>query len=750
MTATAIGLDVGTNAVRAVEIEFGEPPLIRRMGQVGLPAGAVVDGEVADVDAVSIALRRLWTEAGFKSRTVRAGISSARVIVRTVEMPRLSHDELMSTIRLQLDDYVPLAAEDTVFDVRPLDGPDESTQTMQLLLAAAHRDAVEPLVMALRDAKLDVTAIDVIPAALALALTHPEPDQDDTADVVLSIGAGTVVVIAARGGEPMYSRTITSACGRLMTDRIASQLAIGELDAERFKRSGATEDPNSGVAVLAARAGVDELIEEVRASLAFFADQPNGRPVRRLLVTGGGSLLPGLAAALAGGLGLDVVNADPFAGLRLGDTGFESCDLPHLAPYMGAAIGVALGANRPQNRRIDLTPQARRASRSMGSRRVLLAAGAVVVVGGLGALYVQGRSQLADQQSRLSTAYAAAGRSADPGGDTPCTGRRPIVDRHRGQPGGGRRQRCPDQRRLARCGARHRGRGHPARRERGLDARRARSGVGQRGPDPDDSEHRQAHLVGQRTGSTGGCRLDRRARRRPEVRRAMGRRSDDDHPGERLQSRAVHDGCVNHGREPRRSRCNRGDSMNRSRKDIVLMFAMGAMLVFAVFNFVFKPQRSDLSGARSEVQHVEQDISDAQLTLRAPVNSVADPARASSTAIPETPEISGLLRQLHAIAEASSVTLGSIGPNPLTPNPSGPGGSLTFAINASGPHEAVLAFVQQLRDMDRLTVVEQVGIVRQPATDTSSQLDQLQMTVRVFTQLPPAIAPMAASTTSAP
>ena len=406
MTATAIGLDVGTNAVRAVEIELGEPPLIRRMGQVGLPAGAVVDGEVADVDAVSIALRRLWTEAGFKSRTVRAGISSARVIVRTVEMPRLSHDELMSTIRLQLDDYVPLAAEDTVFDIRPLDGPEDSTQTMQLLLAAAHRDAVEPLVMALRDAKLDATAIDVIPAALALALTHAEPDQDDKVDVVLSIGAGTVVVIAARCGEPMFSRTITSACGRLMTDRIASQLAIGEVDAERYKRSGATEDPSSGVAVLAARAGVDELIEEVRASLVFFADQPNGRPVRRLLVTGGGSLLPGLAEALAGGLGLDVVTADPFAGLRLGDTGFEPCDLPHLAPYMGAAIGVALGAKRPKDRRINLTPQARRASRSLGSRRVLLAAAAVVVFGGLGVLYVQGRSQLADQQSQLSAANA--------------------------------------------------------------------------------------------------------------------------------------------------------------------------------------------------------------------------------------------------------------------------------------------------------------------------------------------------------
>ena len=94
MAATAVGVDVGTNAVRAVEIELGDSPLIQRMGQVGLPVGAVVDGEVADVGAVSIALRQLWSQAGFKSRKVRVGMSSARVIVRTIEMRKAEWTEV--------------------------------------------------------------------------------------------------------------------------------------------------------------------------------------------------------------------------------------------------------------------------------------------------------------------------------------------------------------------------------------------------------------------------------------------------------------------------------------------------------------------------------------------------------------------------------------------------------------------------------------------------------------------------------
>ncbi len=42
--------------------------------------------------------------------------------------------------------------------------------------------------------------------------------------------------------------------------------------------------------------------------------------------------------------------------------------------------------------------------------------------------------------------------------------------------------------------------------------------------------------------------------------------------------------------------------MNRSRKDVTMMVAMVALLLFAVFNFVFKPQRSELSSARSDLR----------------------------------------------------------------------------------------------------------------------------------------------------
>jgi Tfp pilus assembly protein PilO len=177
--------------------------------------------------------------------------------------------------------------------------------------------------------------------------------------------------------------------------------------------------------------------------------------------------------------------------------------------------------------------------------------------------------------------------------------------------------------------------------------------------------------------------------------------------------------------------------MNRSRKDVTLMYVIGALLLFAAYNFLIKPQGAELSDARSQRAGVEQSVSDAELALVAPSTTVegqpaVDPG-ALSLAIPTDPAISTLLRQLQAIAAETGVLQGSISPSPLSANSVGPGGSLQIAITASGPHDATQAYLLRLRDLERLFVIDQISISIQPADGT----EQLQISARVFTQQPP-------------
>src|SRR5882757_6382158 len=71
MAERMLGLDVGTTAVRVVEVVLDRPgktPVVSRVGEVPLPAGAVRDGEVADVAAVGAAIAELWRQTGLRRR----------------------------------------------------------------------------------------------------------------------------------------------------------------------------------------------------------------------------------------------------------------------------------------------------------------------------------------------------------------------------------------------------------------------------------------------------------------------------------------------------------------------------------------------------------------------------------------------------------------------------------------------------------------------------------------------------------
>ena len=183
-----------------------------------------------------------------------------------------------------------------------------------------------------------------------------------------------------------------------------------------------------------------------------------------------------------------------------------------------------------------------------------------------------------------------------------------------------------------------------------------------------------------------------------------------------------------------------------------MMSLMGALVLFAAYYFVLKPQSSELSAARGDRQTVEQAISDAALTLQRPLDTVAGQPAGGSDAlgveIPVDPAVPTLLRQLQAVAVETGVLQGSISPSTLGDNPSGPGGSLQITIAATGSHDAALAYIQRLRDLDRLFVIEQIGI-----SVGADGAEQLQISARVFTLHGPVVAvPITAAplTTSAP
>ena len=215
-----IGLDIGTHAVRAVELTVqGGHQALQRFGQVDLPVGAVADGEVVDSVAVGQALKQLWAQGKFSHRRVVVGVSSQRTIVRLADVPAMSDAELRTALKFEAEDLIPIPVEEAVLDFSTVDSqlPSDAGEApkMRILLAAAQRDMVNGHLAALKASGLKPLAVDPVALALLRAIppTAPAgPGSDNqgapATEAVIAIGAGSTTVAIRENGIARFVRVL--------------------------------------------------------------------------------------------------------------------------------------------------------------------------------------------------------------------------------------------------------------------------------------------------------------------------------------------------------------------------------------------------------------------------------------------------------------------------------------------------------------------------------------------------------------
>lgn len=391
MGAQTIGLDIGTHAVRAVELSRGRgTPAIVRTGQVALPPGAVEAGEVVDPGAVSRALRRLWSEVGFKSRTVVVGVANARVVARLAELPSLPDEELRSSLRYQVQDLIPLPIDEAHLDFQVLERivTDEGEERARLLLVAGHRAMLESLLVAVEGAGLSLQRIDLVPFALVRAV-HDElewlrSEESGGQEVVVGVGAGLTNVVVHDQGVPRFVRSLPTA-GAAVTAALAEELGIETSEAEARKRSLSGHEGSLERSV--AEAAIGPLADDIAGSLDFHFAQAASTEVRRVLLTGGGARLSVLRDLLADQLGVTVEAPAPYGGLDTSKVGIAPEVVAQSADAFTVAVGLALtpldATERPP---INLLPVRVARARTERRQRALVGAGVVAFAAVLGGL----------------------------------------------------------------------------------------------------------------------------------------------------------------------------------------------------------------------------------------------------------------------------------------------------------------------------------------------------------------------------
>jgi type IV pilus assembly protein PilM len=422
MAERVLGLDVGTSAVRVVEVASERPSgrrhaargaVVTRVGEVPLPPGAVRDGEVADPAAVGAAIRELWRQTGLRPRDVRVGLTGPRVVVRVVDMPAMPDDELAGAIRFSASDHIPIPLDEAVVDHAVLEpappaepgGPPQ----VRVLIAAAYRSALDGLLAAVTAGGLRAVAVDLVPFALVRALETPAgepapsaPDDADgyappappSAEAIVSVGASLTTVVVHEAGRPRFVRTV-QAGGDMLTTAIADELGIDPEAAEHAKRGSSEDDELVQRAARVVELRLAGILGEIQSGLAYWMAQSD-RPLRRIVLTGGGAR----AGDIAGRLAL-LVGAPVETGVVGGLAAPEPAAGPGDWADHTVAAGLALGAGR-EGWQIDLCPPVKRSFRFTGAMARRLAVAAAVVVVLLGGLSVRSVVALRAERAHLA------------------------------------------------------------------------------------------------------------------------------------------------------------------------------------------------------------------------------------------------------------------------------------------------------------------------------------------------------------
>jgi type IV pilus assembly protein PilM len=355
MAQRIVGLDIGTSAVRAVELTVGDGrPVLEASGQVGLPPGCVVDGEVRDNTQVVASLNRLWREGGFSIRRVHLGVAGLRAITREIDMPPVPPSELDEAVRFQADQVVPFPLDQTVLSSKVIAQYTDADGSPQLrvLVAAAHRELIDGVTGVAQAAGLTPVGIDLDTAALARALY--DPSFTIGPEAIVSVGAGLTMVVIHERGVLQFVRTIDMG-GESITKSLASALDLPIVDAEGLKRRLGQPEAHDTRAVSAVAGAVSELSGEIHNSIRYFASLPGRNAVSRVLVTGGGGRTVGLIPAIQQGMDMPVQPAAPLSQVDIDQLGITPAQAAEINPTLAVPVGLALP--EPSGKTFNLLPQ---------------------------------------------------------------------------------------------------------------------------------------------------------------------------------------------------------------------------------------------------------------------------------------------------------------------------------------------------------------------------------------------------------
>ena len=349
MAKQLVGLDIGSSSVKVCQLkETKRGYQLVSFGMIPLPPEAIVDGSIMNQTAVVDAVRELKESQRLKAKEASVSVSGHSVILRKINLPVMTREELEESIQWEAEQYIPFDINDVFIDVAILNEHNDQGQ-MDVLLVAAKKDMINDYTSVVREAGLETTVVDVDAFALqnAFEVNYDLPVGETVA--LINVGASVVNINVIQSRISAFTRDIAQG-GNQYTDEIQKQLNVSYDEAEALKIGGSGNEQDSVVPQEVERVmqQVSETIaNDVQRSLDFYGATSADATINRIYVAGGCAKVPALAKAIETKTGVSVEEIDPFRQIDISARGLDPGFLKRQAPLATVSVGLALRCSDP-------------------------------------------------------------------------------------------------------------------------------------------------------------------------------------------------------------------------------------------------------------------------------------------------------------------------------------------------------------------------------------------------------------------
>ena len=336
-------LDIGTNAVRVVQlspsgqdrwtlVHFGYAPIDERISASSSPESRRKLGEVI-MTAVG--------QGGIRAKNVVIGLPSSKTFTTVIEMPNMPEKELESTLKYQVDQYIPMATNEAKIDWALLGPSLHDPSQQEVLIASTANSYAEDRLEFVEGLGFNVIAAEPDPLAMIRSLL---PLGATDARLLLDMGEQSTDLAITYGDSPRLVRTIPMGL-RTLVKAAVQNLNVQEEQARQFiLKFGLAPDRLQGQVYRAIEPTLEGFTSEIVKSIKFFQTRYPNTPVGSVMLSGFSAVIPKFGDYVGSKVGVATVPANPWQ--KVGVSQADQQQLMSVAYEFSTVIGLAQRRNK--------------------------------------------------------------------------------------------------------------------------------------------------------------------------------------------------------------------------------------------------------------------------------------------------------------------------------------------------------------------------------------------------------------------